>query len=123
LPKHALRPGTAYTLGLFVNMHNEHARNNTATMVLTIAHSPLVARISGAEEATVASNHAIVLDATSSSDPDNSSTAGKWFSFFLFFFLGDKDGFLLDKRGVFILDDFWVKHWELTRIHHSRVCV
>jgi len=117
LPKHALRPGTAYTLGLFVNMHNEHARNNTATMVLTIAHSPLVARISGAEEATVASNHAIVLDATSSSDPDNSSTAGKWFSFFLF----------LETRMGFCSTNFWTifgsKHWELTRIHHSRVCV
>jgi hypothetical protein len=71
IPKAALKPGATYLLGLFVNIFNQISRNNSATMVLTIGRSPLIADILGAEEASIARDRAIVLDASSSKDPDH----------------------------------------------------
>ena len=74
IPKSMLLAGITYQIGLFINIENELLRNNTAFVNVVVQRSNLAASIRGAEEATVPRDRRIIIDASSSFDPDSTTT-------------------------------------------------
>eukprot|EP01006_Ploeotia_vitrea_P050177 TRINITY_DN67421_c5_g3_i1.p1 TRINITY_DN67421_c5_g3~~TRINITY_DN67421_c5_g3_i1.p1 ORF type:complete len:2347 (-),score=1274.99 TRINITY_DN67421_c5_g3_i1:2418-9392(-) len=73
VPAGSLQAPHEYTFTVFVSMADDVSRNNTATVTVKSAFSPLRAVIAGGSERQVARSRTLSLDASGSVDPDNSA--------------------------------------------------